>query len=147
MKADWKRRQWPRYREAILRIQSHGIRVNGCFVVGLDGHGPEIFDAILDFAEDTEMFDVQITLPTPFPGTPFYERLEREGRLLEPLAWQRCTLFDINYRPLLMSVGELREGFHRLAVELYSDDRTRWRRENFNRKYLRADKHRPEASS
>ena len=49
------------------------------------------------------------------------------------------------YRPLRMSVDELRAGFHRLAVELYSEDITKWRRENFNRKYLRPAKHRPEA--
>ena len=40
-----------------------------------------------------------------------------------------------------MSVDELREGFRRLAVRLYSDDLTRWRRENFNRKYLRPAMH------
>ena len=123
----------------IRRIQSHGIRVNGCFLIGLDGHGPDIFDQVLDFAAETELFDVQITIPTPFPGTPFYERLQREGRLLHDGAWQRATLFDINYRPKRMSVEELRDGFHRLAVKLYGDELTQWRRENFRRKYLRPD--------
>jgi radical SAM superfamily enzyme YgiQ (UPF0313 family) len=141
LKGDWKRKRWPQYREAVHRIQSHGIRVNGCFVLGLDGHTPDVFDRVLDFATETELFDVQITIQTPFPGTPLYERLKREGRLLHDGQWQRCTLFDINYRPHSMTVDQLREGFHRLAVELYSDERTRWRRENFNRKYLRAAKH------
>ena len=40
-------------------------------------------------------------------------------RLLDDGAWERCTLFDINYRPKRMTVDELREGFHRLAVQLY----------------------------
>ena len=43
-----------------------------------------------------------------------------------------------------MTVDELREGFHRLAVRLYSEDRTKWRRDTFARKYLRAAKHRQE---
>ena len=145
LKVDWKRKRWPEYKEAVRRIQSHGIRVNGCFVLGLDGHTPEIFDRVLDFATETELFDVQITVPTPFPGTPLYDRLRREGRLLHDGAWERCTLFDINYRPNRMTVDELREGFHRLAVRLYSDELTSWRRENFNRKYLRPTKHQPEA--
>ena len=82
---------------------------------------------------ETLPFDVQITLPTAFPGTPFYERLKREGRLLDDGAWERCTLFDVNYRPQGMSVDELRAGFHRLAVELYGEEFTRERREHFNR--------------
>ncbi len=93
LKTDWKRKRWPQYREAVRRIQSHGIRVNGCFLVGLDEHTPEVFDQVFDFAADTELFDVQITLPTPFPGTPFYERLKRQRRLLYDGAWERCTLF------------------------------------------------------
>lgn len=137
LKRDWKAGQWPHYAESIRRIQSHGIRVNGCFILGLDGHTPDVFDAVYEFARETELFDVQVTIQTPFPGTPLYERLERAGRLLDPHAWERCTLFDVNYRPQPMSVQELRDGFRRLAARLYGEDLTRWRRENFNRKHLR----------
>jgi radical SAM superfamily enzyme YgiQ (UPF0313 family) len=147
MKVDWKRKRWPQYKEAILKIQSHGIRVNGCFVLGLDEHDSGIFDAVLDFAVDNELYDVQITIETPFPGTPLHDRLRREGRLLHEGAWERCTLFDINYRPLRMSVDELREGFHRLASRLYGEDLTAWRRANFNRKFLRAAAHDREVPS
>ncbi len=139
LKSDWKRNQWSNYRDAIRRIQSHGIRVNGCFVLGLDGHKPDVFDDVFEFARDTELFDVQITVPTPFPGTPLYQRLQRENRLLFNGAWERCTLFDINYRPRHMSVEELRNGFHRLAKRLYSEEMTAWRRENFKRRYFRPE--------
>ncbi|HBO42825.1 MAG TPA: B12-binding domain-containing radical SAM protein [Planctomycetaceae bacterium] len=137
LKVDWKRKHWPQYKEAIRRIQSHGIRVNGCFVLGLDEHTPDIFDHVLDFAMDTELYDVQITYLTPFPGSHLYERLKQEGRMLHDGAWHRYTLFDINYRPKRMTVEELRDGFHRLAGKLYGDELTKWRRENFRRKYLR----------
>ena len=141
LKHDWKRRWWPHYKEAVRRIQSHGIRVNGCFVLGLDGHGPDVFDRVYDFVVDAELFDVQITLQTPFPGTPLEERLRREDRLLHDGQWQRCTLFDVNYRPAGMSADELRTGFRKLVERLYSQDLTKWRRENFNRKYLRPATH------
>lgn len=62
----WKR--WPEYREAVTRIQSHAIRVNGCFVLGLDGHTPEAFRAVYDFALETELFDVQIMLSITLRG-------------------------------------------------------------------------------
>lgn len=135
LRRNWKQQHWPEYRQAVRTIQSHGIRVNGCFVLGLDEHTPDVFDRVLDFAQETELFDVQITLQTPFPGTPLYERLKCEGRLLHDGAWERCTLFDVNFAPRHMRAEELRTGFQQLAVRLYSDELTRARRETFSRKY------------
>lgn len=134
LRGDWKHRQFPRYAEAIRTIQSRGITVNGCFILGLDGHTPKIFDRVMAFVRDAELYEVQITILTPFPGTPLYARLRDEGRLIEPENWKKCTLFDINFRPTDMSVEALHAGFKKLAVELYSDEFTTWRRMNFMRK-------------
>jgi radical SAM superfamily enzyme YgiQ (UPF0313 family) len=142
LKNNWKRRQWPHYIEAIDRIQGNGIRVNGCFILGLDGQETDIFDAVYDFAAEAKLYDVQITYQTPFPGTPLYERLEREGRLLYPGRWERCTLFDLNFEPTPMTVSELEDGFHSLAQRLYSEEFTRWRRDQFARHYRFSRKHR-----
>jgi radical SAM superfamily enzyme YgiQ (UPF0313 family) len=131
IRSNWKLRQFPHYREAIKTIQSHGITVNGCFVLGLDGHTTDIFDQVIEFVKATELYEVQITIMTPFPGTPLYERLAREERLLEPRNWKKCTLFDINFRPTRMSTRELHEGFKKLVVELYSEEFTNWRRRTF----------------
>jgi radical SAM superfamily enzyme YgiQ (UPF0313 family) len=136
-RTNWKLKQWPGYKEAIRRIQSHGISVNGCFVVGLDGHGPEVFDQVFEFVKDTELHEVQVTLQTAFPNTPLYERLHAEGRILEPAAWNKCTLFDVNFEPKQMTVEELTQGFRDLVVRLYSEEFTRWRRSRF-RQLLRA---------
>lgn len=138
MRSDWKYKRRSQYVEAIRRIQSSGIRVNGCFILGLDGQTPEVFDAVFEFAEQTELFDVQITYQTPFPNTPLYWRLEREGRLLYPQAWERCTLFDLNYRPTPMTQSELVDGFHALTERLYSAEMTAWRKDRFAKAYRRA---------
>ena len=140
LNSNWKVKRWPEYVQAVRDIQSHGIRVNGCFVLGLDGHTPEVFDAVYDFARRTELFDVQITVLTPFPGTQLYDRLAREERLLDATAWQMCTLFDVNFQPQPMTAGQLHDGLHALAARLYSEEESLWRRETFNRKYLR-DRH------
>jgi radical SAM superfamily enzyme YgiQ (UPF0313 family) len=138
LKRDWKLKRWHKAKEAIQRIQSFGIRVNGCFILGLDGQGPEIFDRVLEFAMETELFDVQITVQTPFPGTPLYARLEREGRLLRKRAWEMCTLFDVNFRPQGMSPEELRRGFVELGRRLYSHELTERRRAGFESAYRAA---------
>ena len=131
MKNDWKHRRFPKYKEAIKRIQDHGITVNGCFIIGLDGQSKRIFEDVFKFVQDAELFEVQVTYLTPFPGTPLYERLIQDNRILEPGNWRKCTLFDINYQPSHMSVDELRDGFFSLVQQLYSDSFTNGRRNQF----------------
>jgi len=136
-KANWKARQFDRYREAIDTIQSYGITVNGCFILGLDGAGPESFGDVLRFVQDSGLYEVQITVQTAFPGTPLYGRLRNEGRILRDEAWELCTLFDVNFQPSHMSVAELEGGLRDLARQLYDERSTSQRQANF-RNRLRA---------
>ena len=115
LRADFKSRHASVYMEAVRLIQGEGITVNGCFVLGLDGQTPDIFQQVLDFAMAASLYDVQITVLTPFPGTPLYDRLLREDRILSPERWDLCTLFDVNFVPRNMSVDQLREDLIWLA--------------------------------
>jgi radical SAM superfamily enzyme YgiQ (UPF0313 family) len=130
-RSNWKAAQLERYMEAIDRIQNHGVAVNGCFVLGLDGTGLESFDQIWNFVRQSRLHEVQITVQTAFPGTPLYRRLKAEGRILRDEAWELCTLFDVNFRPANMSVTELENGFRVLAAKLYSKESIRERRLDF----------------
>lgn len=132
LRNDWKARQCDTYASAIDRIQSYGISVNGCFVLGLDGSDLQSFDDVLEFVKTSRLSEVQITVQTPFPGTPLYRRLEQEGRLIRPDAWELCTLFDVNFQPTHMTVEELKRGFHQLAEKLYSEEMTRQRKRHFH---------------
>ncbi len=131
MKRNWKLRQLGEYERAVHAIQSRGITVNGCFILGLDGHTPEIFDRVYDFVERSGLYEVQVTVQTPFPGTPLYERLRAEGRILEDGAWNLCTLFDVNYEPRGMTAADLRRGIIELCQRLYAPEFVRARRERF----------------
>lgn len=130
-KGNWKLRQLDGYKRAITTIQDAGITVNGCFVLGLDGTDEGSFDAVFDFVRDSGLYEVQATLMTPFPGTPLYERLLGEGRILHPGAWELCTLFDLNFQPQGMTAAALEEGFRKLIGRLYQDDLVRERRRAF----------------
>jgi radical SAM superfamily enzyme YgiQ (UPF0313 family) len=131
---NWKANQLEGYLRAITRIQDHGITVNGCFILGLDGSGRESFDDVWNFVRASGLYEVQITILTPFPGTPLYDRLRNENRLLHKDAWELCTLFDVNFRPALMSVSELESGFRSLAEKLYRADVTKERRERYRQR-------------
>ncbi len=131
LNANWKMKQRDRYLESIAKIQSYGITVNGCFILGLDGDTPQVFDDVLRFVRESHLYEVQITFMTAFPGTPLYERLKRECRIVRDRAWELCTLFDINFIPQNMSADELQKGGLRLADTIYSEAETRERRTGF----------------
>jgi len=131
IKQNWKAKKQHHYKEAIKTIQSHGISVNGCFIMGLDEHDPKIFDQVFNFVNDSGLHEVQITIQTAFPGTPLYERLNKQNRIIEQNAWEKCTLFDINYIPTKMTIEELAVGFRDLGLRLYSEEFTALRRKRF----------------
>ena len=133
LNANWKARRQDEYKASIAKIQSFGITVNGCFILGLDADTPEVFDDVLQFVRDSGLYEVQVTFLTAFPGTPLYARLKREGRILRDKAWELCTLFDINIQPGSMSVEQLQAGFLKLVKELYSAEETETRRRAFKR--------------
>jgi radical SAM superfamily enzyme YgiQ (UPF0313 family) len=133
IKADFKAKSFARYPDAVRTIQAHGITVNGCFILGLDQHTPDIFEQVLDFARAAALYDVQITVLTAFPGTPLHERLVREHRIIEQNRWDLCTLFDVNYHPHLMTPQQLREGLHWLTEKLYDHECIAVRRKSFFR--------------
>src|SRR5439155_10781359 len=122
--ASWKSRQASRYRRVIDTLQSRGVSVNGCFILGLDSHTPDIFPTMLDFVRSSGLAEVQYTVLTPFPGTPLFERLRHEGRLLQEEFWDSCTLFDVNFQPKQMTVNELESGLRWLFRETYNRDET-----------------------
>lgn len=140
-RANWKAKRVDSYLEAIRKIQDRGVRVNGCFILGLDGAGTESFDRIWEFVQLTGLYDVQITVQTAFPSTPLYTRLKNECRILRDQAWELCTLFDVNFRPAKMTAAELEAGLRTLGSRIYSDESTQKRREDFRRNYIAKHRH------
>ena len=131
LRTNFKSRRSGSYLEAVRRIQAAGISVNGCFILGLDRQTPAIFEQVLDFALQAPLYEVQLTVLTPFPGTPLYARLLREGRILAPGRWDLCTLFDVNFEPRNMTVAQLRQGVYWLAEKLFSESCLMKRRQPF----------------
>jgi radical SAM superfamily enzyme YgiQ (UPF0313 family) len=131
--SNWKMKQLDRYRFAIDKIQSHGITVNGCFILGLDGHDSSIFDEVWSFVKESGLYEIQITIMTAFPGTPLCSRLINEERVLNKGDWAKCTLFDVNFKPKNMTVKELEIGFRNLAEKVYSAEFTKDRRSRYKK--------------
>jgi radical SAM superfamily enzyme YgiQ (UPF0313 family) len=129
----WKYKQYETYLAKIDKIQSFGISVNGCFILGFDSDDSTIFKETADFVATSNLAEVQITMLTPFPGTKLYQELDKADRLIEQVFWDKCTLFDVTFQPKLMSIDELSSGFRWLMKELYSDEEHLRRKQNFKR--------------
>jgi hypothetical protein len=63
-------------------LQQHGICVLGSTIVGLEHHTPENIVEEIEHAVAHDAVCQQFMLYTPVPGTPLYEQMEAEGRLL-----------------------------------------------------------------
>lgn len=130
-RTDWKFKQFDNYLKAIDKIQSYGISVNGCFILGFDTDTKDTFKEIEQFIKESNLSEVQITLLTPFPGTDLYEQLKQENRLLTENYWDKCTLFDVNFIPKNFSVEELENSFQELMSSVYAVDVVKERKRKF----------------
>jgi hypothetical protein len=62
-------------------LQSHGIRVLGSTIIGLEDHTPENIDEAIDYAVRHNTDFHQFMLYTPVPGTPLFAEHEKKGTL------------------------------------------------------------------
>ncbi|MGE5072434.1 MAG: B12-binding domain-containing radical SAM protein, partial [Anaerolineae bacterium] len=108
------------YARLIERIHAHGIAVQAGIVFGFDNDTASIFDETLDFLEDAAVQNATFNILTPYPGTPLFERLEAEGRILTR-DWGRYNgRADVVYQPRRMSVEALLEGYRHANRRFYS---------------------------
>lgn len=108
-----------KYQEAIKKFHKTGITVAGSFVFGLDGDTKDIFEHTLDFINKAHIDMPRFTINTPFPGTPFYEKMKRENRIIE----HDYSMYDcchVVIKPKNMTPQELQEGFNWINKEVYN---------------------------
>jgi len=107
-------------RSLVRELQSHGIRVLGSSIIGLENHTSENIDQVIDWAVSHDTDFHQFMLYIPAPGTPLYEQCLKQGSLLSE---EECPAADIhgqyrfNYRHKHISKGQeteyLLKAFHR----------------------------------
>ena len=64
------------------QLREHGIRVQGSTIIGLEHHTPDNITEEIETAVGYETDFHQFMLYTPVPGTPLYQEMEADGRLL-----------------------------------------------------------------
>ena len=101
---------------AVRKIQQRGMQVQGGFILGLDSDDEGVFDAQIDFIQETGIPVAPIYLLTALKGTDMYERMKSEDRLLEaPLG---TNAMPLNFKTEL-EYGTLIDGYKRVIATLY----------------------------
>jgi len=107
------------FKKLIKRLHNHGMAVQGGIIFGFDEDTPDIFDLTLEKMYEFEIDIVEVNILTPYPGTPLFERLDRDGRILTR-DWSRYNQVDVVFKPKKMTENELFEGARKVAKEFYS---------------------------
>ncbi len=108
------------YSKIIEKIHSHGIAVQVGVVFGFDEDELNVFRESVDFLEATGVQNATFNILTPYPGTPLFERLKQEDRILT-YDWSKYNArTDVVFQPQNMTCRELLEGFKLVNREFYS---------------------------
>ena len=109
------------YEEAIKRIRDSGIAIYATFVFGYDTDQPDAVDRSVDFAVKQKFLLAAFNHLVPFPGTPLYERLRRQGRLRFDPWWlnPNYRFGDVAFRPRNITPEELAKKCFDARIEFY----------------------------
>lgn len=115
------------YRNIIRALHERRIAIEGNFVFGFDGDTESVFDETAAFTVEVGIDIPEFYVLTPYPGTPLYQRLLAERRIVDH-EWAHYDNTHFHYLPVFeprnMSRGVLREGCRRADQIAYSPRNT-----------------------
>lgn len=107
-----------RVREAVGIMQSYGISVNGCFVLGFDSDTEEELMSLPEQAAFLNLNLVRYSVLTPTPDSRLFQSLMAEGRILTT-DWSRYTQNEVVFRPRNMTPERLAEIYRYVWTESF----------------------------
>ena len=110
------------YETALATIRRHHLAIYATFLFGYDFDTIETFRDTLEFAIRHKFFFTAFNHVVPFPGTPLYDTLENEGRLLYPRWWLNddYTFGQVAFKPANFGPAELAETCLEYRRKFYS---------------------------
>jgi radical SAM superfamily enzyme YgiQ (UPF0313 family) len=104
--------------ESVKLLQRAGLQVQGGFIVGFDNDPPSIFQQQIDFIQKSGIVTAMVGLLQAPPGTRLYERMRKEGRLVNEMSGDNVD-GSTNIIPK-MGLESLQEGYRKLLAQIYA---------------------------
>lgn len=107
------------YSECIRKLHDLGIMINGSFVFGMDGDGPDVFSRTVDWAVENGLETSTFHIMTPYPDTALYKRMEMQGRI-KHRDWDRYDTRHVVFEPAGMTEEQLEQGYWAAYQDFYT---------------------------
>jgi radical SAM superfamily enzyme YgiQ (UPF0313 family) len=107
-----------RLKDNIARFHERGILVDGGIIFGFDTDTPDVFDRTIEALKRVKIDSVAVNILIPYPGTEFYRKFEREGRII-CTDYSKYTGGTVTVRPKSMTAEELQAGYTRFTKDYY----------------------------
>jgi len=107
------------YNDVIKKIHDFGMNIEGSFMFGFDTDTEDIFDSTLDFVCNSDIDEAEFFILTPFPGTPLYDELEKQGRILTK-DWSKYNARNVVFKPKNITGEDLIEGVKKMYDGFYT---------------------------
>ncbi len=107
------------YSEAIKRLHSLGIMINGSFVFGLDDDKKDVFKRTVDWAVKNGLTTCTFHILTPYPGTRLFKTMEQQGRILHT-NWDQYDTRQVVFKTTGLSAEQLKNGYDWAYKSFYS---------------------------
>ncbi|MBP9749178.1 MAG: radical SAM protein [Candidatus Pacebacteria bacterium] len=98
------------YAEIMQLLHDRGISVQGTMVFGFDEDTTDVFGETVERVQELKIDIPRYSIYTPYPGTPLYDRMMQEGRIISH-NWEDYDTMHVVFEPASMSVDELYNGF------------------------------------
>ena len=89
--------------EAIQTLNSYGLDVSSGIILGLDTDTPQTVDRLIEFIERSKIPMLTINLLQALPKTPLYDRLKRDGRIVNDPSLESNVRFLRPYDEVIAS--------------------------------------------
>ena len=105
------------------RLAERDIYAITSFIIGLDNDTPGVAERILQQVRTWPAGLPIFGQLTPFPSTPLYKRLQKDGRLIRPKHWLKFERYTMAHKPLKMTIAETHLELHHAWASSYSPER------------------------
>jgi anaerobic magnesium-protoporphyrin IX monomethyl ester cyclase len=79
--------------EAVEMAREAGLEPNGFFMVGLTGDTEKSMQDTIDYAKRVRLDTMKCGMTTPYPGTPMFRQLRKDGRI-KTFDWDQYTVYN-----------------------------------------------------
>jgi radical SAM superfamily enzyme YgiQ (UPF0313 family) len=105
--------------KSIRLIKQHSINIHGMFVLGSDTDDIQTIRNTQKYAKELDINSIQFLMLTPLPGTPVFEELKQQGRLIHT-DWSKYDAHHAVFEPKLMTAFELHNETLKAMAKFYS---------------------------